>query len=76
MSIFTDSTKQSSRGLNKKEIKKQLIDSLVYNMNINTEDVNERVNRVEDYEEAISNVKEYEDMFKTNKKNILFFAYK
>ena len=45
-------------------------------MNINTEDVNELVNRVEDYEEAISNIKEYEDIFKTNKKNILFFAYK
>ena len=45
-------------------------------MNINTEDVNELVNRVEDYEEAISNIKEYEDIFKTNKKNILVFAYK
>ena len=45
-------------------------------MNINTEDVNELVNRVEDYEEAISNIKEHEDIFKTNKKNILFFAYK
>ena len=44
-------------------------------MNINTEDVNELVNRVEDYEEAISNIKEYEDIFKTNKKNILVFAY-
>ena len=33
----SDSTKQSSRRLSKEEIKKQLIDAVVYNENIDTE---------------------------------------
>ena len=60
----TDRTKQASRRLIKEEIKKQLLDSIVYNKNINTEDLNEWGNRVE----------EYEDIIKTNKRNIIFFA--
>ena len=71
----SDSTIQSSRRLSKKETKKQLIDSLVYDDKINTEDLNMRVNRVEDYEEAMNIIKEYEDIIKKNKKNIIFFAY-
>ena len=70
----TDRTKQASRRLIKEEIKKQLIDSIVYNKNINTEDLNEWGNRVEDYEEAMGIIKEYEDIIKTNKRNTIFFA--
>ena len=51
------------------------MDSIVYNENINTEDLNERPDRVEGYEEAVNIIKEYEDITKTNKKNIIFFAY-
>ena len=51
------------------------MDSLVYNENISKEDLNERANRVEGYEEAMDIIKEYEDIIKTNKKNIIFFAY-
>ena len=71
----TDRTKQASRRLIKEEIKKKLMDSVVYNKNINTEDLNEWGNRVEDYEEAMGIIKEYEDIIKTNTKNIMFFAY-
>ena len=70
----SDSTKQSSR-LSKEEIKKQLIDSFVYNENINTKDLNELEDRVEGYEEAMIIIKEYEDIIKTSKMNIIFFAY-
>ena len=45
------------------------MDSLVYNENIDTEDLNERAEKVEGYEEAIDIIKEYEDIIKTNKKN-------
>ena len=48
---------------------------LVRNDIINTEDLNKRANRVEHYEEAINIIKEYQDIIKTNKKNIIFFAY-
>ena len=51
------------------------MDSLVYNENINTEDLNECAVRVEGYEKAVNIVKEYEDIIKTDKKNITYFAY-
>ena len=71
----SDSTKQSLRRLSKEEIIKQLIDSLVYNENVNKEDLNARANRVEDYAKAMNILKEYEYIIKTNKKNIISFAY-
>ena len=52
-----------------------MLDSLVYNVNINTEDLNERENRVEDYKEAMNIIKKTEDVIKTNRKNTIFFAY-
>ena len=48
----------------------------IYYGNINTEDLNEQANIVESYEEAMGIIKKYEDTIKTNKKNIIFFAYK
>ena len=64
----SNSTKQSSRRLSKEEIKKWLIESLVYNNNINTEDLNARADRVEGYEETTSIIKEYEDIIKAKRK--------
>ena len=71
----SDSTKQSWRRLSKEKFKKWLIDSLVYNENINTEDLNEQGYKVEDYEAAVDIIKEYEAIIKTNKKNLIFFVY-
>ena len=45
--------RQSPRRLRKEEIIKRLKDSLVYNENIDKEDLNEWANIVESYEEAI-----------------------
>ena len=53
----SDSSKQSSRRFSKEEIKKRLIDSLVYNENIDKEDLNVRANRVEYYQEAMNIIK-------------------
>ena len=64
----SNSTKESSRRLSKEEIKKWLIESLVYNNNINTEDLNARADRVEGYEETTSIIKEYEDIIKAKRK--------
>ena len=53
-----DSTKKLSRP-SKEEIKKQLMESLVCNENIiNTENLNERADRVEGYEDAMNIIKE------------------
>ena len=48
----------------------------IYYGNINTEDLNEQANIVESYEESMVIIKKYKDTIKTNKKNIIFFAYK
>ena len=53
----SDNSKQSSRRFSKEEIKKRLIDSLVYNENIDKEDLNVRANRVEYYQEAMNIIK-------------------
>ena len=69
--------KQPSRRFIKEEIKKRLMDSLVHNENIDTEDLNERANivEVESYGKAMDIINEYKDIVKENRKNIIFFAY-
>ena len=51
------------------------MDSLVYNEKIDTVDLNKRANIVQSYEEAMDIIKEDEDIIKTNKKNVILFAY-
>ena len=51
------------------------MESLVYNENIDTEDLSERANIVESCEEAMDVIKKYEDIIETNKKSIIFFDY-
>ena len=70
------STKQSSRRLSKEDIKKRIMESLVYNESINTEDLNERAYKAESYEEVMVIIKEYEDTIKANKKNLIFLHIK
>ena len=47
---------------------------LVYNENIDTEDLNEQGSIVESYEEAMDIIKNYKDIIETSKKNIIFFC--
>ena len=68
------STKQSSRRLGKEDIKMWIMESLLYNESINTEDLNERAYKAESYEEVMVIIKEYEDTIKTNKKNLNIFC--
>ena len=70
-----DSTKKLSRP-SKEEIKKQWMESLVCNENIiNTENLNERADRVERLWRCYEYYKRIKDIIKTNKQNIIFFAY-
>ena len=66
---------KQSKIFNKEQIKKQLLDSFVYD-EINKEDLSARVDTVKDCQEAMKIIKEYENIIKTNKKNIICFAYK
>ena len=66
---------KQSRRFNKEKIKKQLLDSLVYDENINNEDLSARVDTVIDYQEAMKIIKGCENIIKMNKKKIICFAY-
>ena len=57
------SIKQWSRRLSKEETRKGLMESLVYNQKINTEDLNlkRKAIKLESYEETMNIIKEYED---------------
>ena len=74
MKKHSNAVKQSRR-LNKEQIKKWLLDSLVYNGHINKDDLSARVDTIKDRQEGIKIVKECENIIKTNKKKIISFAY-
>ena len=59
----------------KEKNKKQLLYSLVYDENINNEDLGVRVDIVRDCQEAMKIIKECENITKANKKKIICFAY-
>ena len=63
------------RRRNKEQIKKQLLDSFVYNESITKEGLSTREDNVEDCQEAMKIIEEYENIIKTNKKNVILFAY-
>ena len=65
---------RQSRRFNKEQIKKQLLDSFVYN-EINKEDLIAKADNVQNCQEATKIMKECENMIKTNKENIMRFAY-
>ena len=65
---------KQSRRFNKEQIKKQLLDSFVYN-EIDKEGLSARADTVKDCQEAVKIIKERENMIKTNRKSIMHFAY-
>ena len=73
MKKHSNAVKQSRR-LNKEQIKKQLLDSFVYD-DVNKEDLSARADAIKDCQEAMEIIKECEKIFKTNKKKIIGFAY-
>ena len=67
-------TVKQSRRFNKEQIKKQLLDSFVYDR-INKEDLRTKADNVKNCQEAVKIIKECENMIKANKKNIIRIAY-
>ena len=60
--------------LNKDEIKKQLIDSIIINNAIKIDNLNELAEKVEKPKEA-ANKKKYEEILRTKRKGIISLAY-
>ena len=56
-------------------MKQQLIDSLVNNDTIETEELNERAEKVYKPEDATNIIKEYEEIFRMKRKGIITVAY-
>ena len=56
-------------------MKQQLIDSLVNNDTIETEELNERAEKVDKPEDAANIIKEYEEIFRMKRKGIITVAY-
>ena len=66
---------KKTRRLNKEEIKKQLIDSIVYNDITETQEINEKADKAEKPEDAAAVIKQYEDILHIKKKNMISIAY-
>ena len=62
------------RRFNKEQIKKQFLNSFVYDR-ITKEDLSKKADNVKNCQEAAKIIKECENMIKANKKNIIHFAY-
>ena len=60
---------------NKENIKQQLIDSLVNNDTIETEELKQEANRVKKLEDAVDVIKQYEEILRTKRKGIISVAY-
>ena len=56
-------------------MKQQLIDSLVNNDTIETEELNERAKKIDKPEDAANIMKEYEEILHTKRKGIITVAY-
>ena len=65
---------RQSRRFNKEQIRKQLLDSFVYDK-INKEDLSAGADNIKNRQEELKFIEECENMIKTNKKDIIRFAY-
>ena len=61
---------EKTRRLSKEEIKQQLIDSIFNNDIIETEELNEKADKVEKPKDAAAIIKQYKDIIHTKRKNI------
>ena len=66
---------KKTKWLNEEEIKQQLIDSLLNNDTIKTEELNGRAEKVKKPEDAADIIKEYEEILRTKRKGIISVAY-
>ena len=61
--------------LSKEEIKKQLLESVIIDKNLEFDDLNKEAEEIQDPEKAAEIIKRYEDIIKTKKKGIINVAY-
>ena len=67
----SENTKKTRR-ISKEETKKQLIDSIINNNIIETEELNEKADKAEKPEDAAEIIKQYEDIICTKRKYYIY----
>ena len=67
--------RKKTKRLSKAEIKKQLLDSMIVDKNLEFDDLNKEAEEIQDPEKAAETTKRYEDIIKTKKKGIINVAF-
>ena len=66
---------KKTKRLSKEEIKKQVLESIIINEAIESEELNKEVKKVQDPKEAAKVIQKYEYIIKTKNKRIIGIAY-
>ena len=65
----------SKKAKSLEEIKKQLLDSMIIDENLEFDDLNKEAEEIQEPEKAAEKIKRYEDIIKTKKKGIINVAF-
>ena len=66
---------KKTKWLSKEEINKQLLESIIINEVVESEELNKEAGEIQEPEKAAKIIKQYEDIIKTKKKGIISIAY-
>ena len=66
---------KKTKRLNHEEVKKQLIESMVNNDAVETQELNKKAEEVNKLKDAAAIIKQFEDIIRTKKKGIISIAY-
>ena len=66
---------KKTKRLSTHEIRKQLLESIIINEVVESEELNKEAEEIQQPEEAAKVIKQYEDVIKTKKKGIINIAY-
>ena len=70
---IADSKKE--KRLSEEEIRKQLLDSMIIDKNLEFDDLNKEAKEIQDPEKSAEIIRQYEDIIKTKKKGIINVAF-
>ena len=73
--MWIDAIVKKTKKLTQDKIKKQLIESIVIDEVVETDELNKQAEEVQDPEEAAKAVQVYENIIRTNKKSIIQIAF-
>ena len=73
--MWKGSDVKKKKTLTHQEVKKQLIESIVINDVIETDELNKQAEEVQDPEKTAKEIQEYENIIRTKKKSIVQIAY-